>query len=116
MPNRKVMEAAAENRSKMRPQAKRAYRKYGARVHELIRQLAGPTQADHDLAFDRLARMGEFVASELLQALADPTLDPPRPMRSSLSWEAPAMSGRVNRCGSFSRPTRATRNESPPPH
>ena len=76
MPNRKVMEAAAENRSKMRPQAKRAYRKYGARVHELIRQLAGPTQADHDLAFDRLARMGEFVASELLQALADPTLDP----------------------------------------
>jgi hypothetical protein len=76
MPNRKVMEAAAERRLKMRPQAERAYRKYGARAHDLIRQLAGPIQADHDLAFDRLIRMGEFVVSELLEALADPTLDP----------------------------------------
>jgi hypothetical protein len=76
MPNRKVMEAAAERRRKMRPQAQRAYRKYGARAHDLIRQLAGPTQADHDRAFDRLADMGEFVASEFLEALADPTLDP----------------------------------------
>ena len=76
MPNRKVLEAAAEHRRKMRPQAERAYRKYGARAHELIRQLAGPTQADYDVAFDRLVRMGEFVASELLEALNDPTLDP----------------------------------------
>jgi len=75
MPNRKVMEAAAERRRKMRPQAERAYRKYGARARDLIRQLAGPTQADHDLAFDRLARMGELVTSELLEALADSTLD-----------------------------------------
>jgi HEAT repeat protein len=76
MPNRKVMEASAERRRKMRPQAKRAHDKYGEQAHELIRQLAGPTQADHDLAFDRLSRMGELVASELLEALADPTLDP----------------------------------------
>jgi hypothetical protein len=76
MPNRKVMEAAAERRNKKRRQAKRAYRKYGAQAHDLIRQLGGPTQADHDRAFDRLSRMGEFVTSELLDALADPTLDP----------------------------------------
>ncbi len=76
MVNRKVMKAAAERHRKMRPQAKRAYREYGAQAHELIRQLAGPTQAEHDRAFDQLARMGEFVASELLEALADPTLDP----------------------------------------
>ena len=75
MPNRKVMEASAERRHKMRPQAERAYRKYGARAHELIRQLGGPTQADHDRAFNRLVRMGEFIVDELLEALADPTLD-----------------------------------------
>ncbi len=76
MPNRKMMEAAAERRRNMHPQAERAYRKYGARAPDLIRQLAGLTQADHDLAFDRLARMGELVAPELLEALADPALDP----------------------------------------
>lgn len=75
MPNRRVMEAADERRRKMHRQAERAYRKYGARAHELIRQLAGPTQADHDRAFDRLSRMGKLVASKLLEALADPTLD-----------------------------------------
>jgi len=69
------MEAAAERRGRMRHQAERAYRKYGAQAHELIHQLAGPTQADHDLAFDRLVHMGEFVVSELLEALADPILD-----------------------------------------
>ena len=76
MANRKVMEAAAERRRKMRPQAERAYRKYGARARQLIRQMGGPTQADHDRAFDRLIRMGELITSELLEALADPTLDP----------------------------------------
>jgi hypothetical protein len=76
MPNRKVLEAASERREKMRPQAERTYRKYGARVHDLIRQLGSPTQEDHDYAFNRLSRMGEFVASELLEALADPALDP----------------------------------------
>nr|HID14862.1 HEAT repeat domain-containing protein [Anaerolineae bacterium] len=76
MPNRKVMEAAAERRRKMRPQAERTYRKHGARVHELIRQLGGPTQADHDQAFDLLIRMGELAAPALLEALADPALDP----------------------------------------
>lgn len=76
MPNRKVMDAAAERRRKLRPQAERVYRKYGDRVHELIRQLAGPTQEDHDRAFDRLLRMGEFIAPALLEALADPALDP----------------------------------------
>lgn len=76
MPNRKVMEAAAGRRRKMRPQAERAYRKYGVQARQLIRQLGGPTQEGHDRAFERLARMGEFVASELLEALTDPTLDP----------------------------------------
>lgn len=76
MPNRKVMEAAAERRLKMRPEAERAYRKYGARARALIRQLADPTQADHDRAFDRLALMGELAVPELLEALADPALDP----------------------------------------
>jgi hypothetical protein len=76
MPNRKVMEAAAERRREMHSQAKRAYREYGALAHNLIRQLAGPAQADHDRAFDRLSQMGELVASELLEALADPALDP----------------------------------------
>ncbi len=76
MPNRKVMAAAAERRLRMRPRAERVYRKYGAQAHDLIRRLGGPTQDDHDIAFDRLIRMGEFVATELLEALADPTLDP----------------------------------------
>ena len=76
MPNRRVMEAADEQRRKARPRAKRTYRKYGAQAHELIHQLASSTQDDHDWAFDRLSRMGEFVASELMEALADPTLDP----------------------------------------
>ncbi|HEY66841.1 MAG TPA: hypothetical protein G4N97_01035 [Thermoflexia bacterium] len=76
MPNRKVMEAAAERRRKMRPSAERAYRKYGARVSELIRQLGGPTQAEHDRAFELLSRMGEFAAPALLEALTDPTLAP----------------------------------------
>jgi len=41
----------------------------------LVRQLAGPTQAEHDQAFDLLRQMGDTVVSELLAALADPTLD-----------------------------------------
>lgn len=76
MPNRKVMEAAADVRRQMRPQAEQAYRKYGRQAHELIRRLAGPTQEDHDRAFELLSSMGELVAPELLEALADPTLDP----------------------------------------
>lgn len=76
MPNRRAMEAAAERRDKARPQAERAYHRHGAQAHDLIRQLGGPTQADHDYAFDRLSHMGPCVASELLEALADPTLDP----------------------------------------
>jgi HEAT repeat protein len=70
------MEAASERRRKMRSQAERVYQKYGARVHELICQLTGPTQQDHDRAFDRLARMGEFAAPALIEALADPALEP----------------------------------------
>lgn len=76
MPNRKLLEAAAERRRRMRPQAERVYQKYGARTHELIRQLAGPTQEDHDRAFDWLSRMGEFITPVLIEALADPMLDP----------------------------------------
>ncbi len=76
MPNLKVMEAVAKQRLKMRPQAKRAYRKYGAQTHEMIHQLGNHTQIEHDQAFDRLARMGEFIVDDLLEALADPTLNP----------------------------------------
>jgi hypothetical protein len=76
MPNRKMMEASAQRRFKMRPQAKRAYRRYGAQTHALIRQLGSHTQIEHDQAFDRLARMGEFIVDDLLTALADPTLNP----------------------------------------
>jgi HEAT repeat protein len=75
MVNRRVVEAATERRRKMRPQAERAYRKYGAQTDELIRQL-GDSQIEHGRAFDRLARMGEFVVDDLLKALADPALNP----------------------------------------
>ncbi len=76
MPNRKVMEAAAETRRQARPRAKRIYNKHHAQVRDSIRRLAGPTQEEHDAAFDLLASMGEFIVPELLQALADPDLDP----------------------------------------
>jgi len=75
MPNLKVMKAAAERHRQMRPQAEQLYHQYRDRVPQLIRQLGGPTQAGHDQAFDLLSQMGEMVASELLDALADPTLD-----------------------------------------
>jgi len=69
------MKAAAERHRQMRPQAEQLYHQYRDRVPQLIRQLGGPTQAGHDQAFDLLSQMGEMVASELLDALADPTLD-----------------------------------------
>jgi HEAT repeat protein len=69
------MRAAAERRDQLRPAAERLYRQYRHRVLGLIRQLAGPTQADHDRAFELLSQMGEAIASELLGALADPALD-----------------------------------------
>lgn len=75
MPNLKVIRATAEMRQQMRPTAEGLYRQYRDRVPRLIRRLAGPTQAEHDQAFDLLSQMGEMVASELLDALADPTLD-----------------------------------------
>jgi len=75
MPNLKIMEAAAERRRQMRPKAERLYRQYRDQVPRLISQLAGPAQEEHDRAFDLLSQMGEMVVSELLDALADPTLD-----------------------------------------
>ncbi|MFQ6059652.1 MAG: hypothetical protein ACE5MB_12315, partial [Anaerolineae bacterium] len=75
MPNLKVMKATAEMRQQMHPTAERLYRQYRDQVPQLIRQLGGPTQEEHDRAFDLLSQMGEMVASELLDALADPTLD-----------------------------------------
>jgi len=75
MPNLKILKAAAERRRQMRPEAERLYRQYRDQVPRLIRQLAGPTQEEHDRAFDLLSRMGEMIVSELLDALADPTLD-----------------------------------------
>lgn len=75
MPNLKILKASAELRLQMRPTAERLYGQYRDHVPRLIRQLAGPTQAEHDQAFDLLSQMGEMVASGLLDALADPTLD-----------------------------------------
>ena len=75
MPNLKILKASAEHRLQMRPTAERLYGQYRDHVPRLIRQLAGPTQAEHDQAFDLLSQMGEMVASGLLDALADPTLD-----------------------------------------
>ncbi len=75
MPNPKILKTSAERRRQMRPAAERLYRQYRDQVPRLIRQLAGPTQEEHDRAFDLLSQMGEMVASELLDALLDPTLD-----------------------------------------
>ena len=75
MPNLKILKISAGRRRQMRPAAERLYRQYRDQVPQLIRQLAGPTQAEHDRAFELLTQMGEMVASELLDALADPTLD-----------------------------------------
>jgi len=75
MPNRKVLQMAAESRRQQRKSARRLYRRYREQVPALIRQLAGPAQADHDRAFDLLSRMGATVVSELLEALSGPSLD-----------------------------------------
>lgn len=75
MPNLKVMKAAAERRQKMRPTAERLYRQYQDQVPQLIRQLAGPTQAEHDRAFELLSQMSQMIVSELLDALGDLRLD-----------------------------------------
>ncbi len=75
MPNLKILKVNDERRREMRPTAERLYRQHQDQVPHLIRQLAGSTQAEHDRAFDLLSQMGEMVASELLDALADPTLD-----------------------------------------
>jgi len=76
MPNRKVMKAAADMRRQKRLQAERAYSEHRSQIRSLVCRLAGPTQEEHDQAFDSLTAMGEFAAPELLEALADPTLDP----------------------------------------
>jgi len=75
MPNIRVLEATAERRHQMHPKAKQLYRRYRDQVPRLIRQLAGPAQEEHDQAFELLSQMGKMVISELLEALADPTLD-----------------------------------------
>jgi hypothetical protein len=78
VPNHKVMDAAAERRRRGHHRAVRdAYaRRHKAEVSALIRQLGGPTRAPHDRAFRLLADMADAVTEELLEALADPTLDP----------------------------------------
>ena len=75
MPNLKILKVNAERRREMRPAAERLYRQHQDQVPQLIRQLGGPTQAEHDRVFELLTQMGEMVISELLDALADPTLD-----------------------------------------
>jgi len=76
MPNRKVLREAAKHRRRRRKSARRVYHQHRQDVPYLIRQLAGPTQAAHDQAFDLLGMMGDNIVSELLEALQDPTLEP----------------------------------------
>ena len=83
MPNQKVLQEAAEMRRRKRRSAERVYRRHQQEVSTLIRQLGGTParpgqseQATHDRALDLLSKMGETAAAELLEALADPTLDP----------------------------------------
>lgn len=76
MVNTKVMEAAAERRRIQRRYAQQTYKEHGDRVAQLIRQLDGPTQEAHDRAFDLLNQMSVLITEELLEALADPALDP----------------------------------------
>jgi HEAT repeat protein len=76
MPNRKILQEAANRRRRKRKSAAKVYRKYQAQVPALIRQLGGPTQAAHDRAFSLLSKMGDNIVLELLEALEDPTLDP----------------------------------------
>ena len=74
MPNTKVLAAAAEQRRQLAPEAQRLYERYRTRVPKIIRRLAGPTQAEHDRAFEQLAGMGDLIVAELRDALADPGL------------------------------------------
>lgn len=76
MPNRKVLREAAKHRRRKSKFARRVYRQHRQDVPYLILQLAGPTQAAHDQAFDLLGEMGDTIVSELLEALQDPTLEP----------------------------------------
>lgn len=75
MPNYRVLKEAARLRRRKRRSAQRLYRRYQHQVPVLIRQL-GTTQAAHDRAFDLLSRMSDTIVTELLEALADPALDP----------------------------------------
>ena len=83
MPNDRVLQEAARLRRRKRRSAERLYRRYQQQVPTLIRQLGTtpwPTrqgrQAIHDRAFDLLSRMSDTIVTELLEALADPGLDP----------------------------------------
>ena len=74
MPNDRVLQEAARLRRRKRRSAQRLYRRYQQQVPALIRQL-GTTQTAHDRSFDLLSRMSDTIVTELLEALADPTLD-----------------------------------------
>jgi HEAT repeat protein len=83
MPNKQVLREAADMRRRKRRSAERVYRRHQREVPTLIRQLGGTPllpgrseQATHDRAFALLSKMGETAVAELLEALADPTLDP----------------------------------------
>jgi HEAT repeat protein len=75
MPNYKVLKEAGRLRRRKRRSAKRLHRRYRQQVPTLIRQL-GTAQAAHERAFDLLSKMGDTIVTELLEALADPALDP----------------------------------------
>ncbi len=75
MPNYRVLQETARLRRRKRRSAEQWYRRYKQQVPALIRQM-GTTQANHDRAFDLLNKMGDTIVTELLEALADPDLDP----------------------------------------
>ncbi len=74
MPNHKVLQAAAVRRRQAHRVAVHEYRRYQFEVPDLIRQLGGPTSADHDRAFRLLVKMGDAVTEDLLAALSDASL------------------------------------------
>lgn len=75
MPNDRVLQEAARLRHRKHRTAERLYRRYQQQVPDLIQQL-GTTQAAHDRAFDLLSKMSDTIVAELLEALANPALDP----------------------------------------
>jgi hypothetical protein len=74
MPNIKILQAAAERRQARFAHAQRVYDSYAEHVPDIIRDLNGPSQADHQRAIRLLTQMSFLIVPQLIQALQDPTL------------------------------------------